>query len=318
MLTNTFCHIPGIGEQTERHLWSAGVTSWDCALPKAAVRLPRPARKSWPSHMQECIDNHANGNLSFFAERLPAKQHWRLYRDFKDVCAFLDIETTGLWGGEITTITLYDGRNIRYYVNGDNMDSFPLDVLDYRLLVTYNGKSFDVPFIERFFGIRLPHAHIDLKGPLRGLGLKGGLKGCERQLGIGRPGLEDVNGFIAVLLWNEYRMRKNIEALETLLAYNIQDTLVLHTLLVHAYNQKIRATPFSASHLLPMPSLRRCRSSRTMMWWNAYSARRAVHGFCFPCLNRLHGNKSSCVILRNFPRLSIKSPPQLRRSRCSG
>src|SRR5262249_21222972 len=70
-----------------------------------------------------------------------------------------------------------------------------------------------------------------------------------------RPGLEDIDGFIAPLLWDEYCNRENVKALETLLAYNIQDTLSLHTLMVHAYNEKVKATPFSGSHSLPSPSL---------------------------------------------------------------
>src|SRR5262249_37451373 len=160
--------------------------------------------------------------------------------DFRDACAFVDIETTGLsrWD-EITTAVLYDARSVRYYVNGDNLKDFPRDVKDYRLLVTYNGRCFDIPFIERVFRIRLPQAHIDLMYPLRSLGLKGGLKGCERQLGIGRPGLEGVDGFVAVLLWNEFRKRKDVKALETLLAYNVQDAVALHALMVHTLNEKV-------------------------------------------------------------------------------
>src|SRR5262249_37494530 len=149
----------------------------------------------------------------------------------------------GLYLAKITTIVLYDGRTIRHYVDGINLDDFLTDVNNYRLLVTYNGKSFDIPFIEGHFRARLSQAHIDLRWLLWGLGLKGGLKGCERQLGIGRPGLEDIDGFAAPLLWSEYR-RGNVKALETLLAYNIKDTLSLHTLMVHAYNQKVKGTPF--------------------------------------------------------------------------
>src|SRR5262249_3332886 len=155
-------------------------------------------------------------NPSYFAEKLPTSQHWRLYRDFQEVCAFLDIETTGLYGGEITTIALYDGRTIRYYVNGDNLDHFPADVMAYRLLGNYNGNAYDLPFIEQCFGLRPPHAHLDWRYPLRRLGLQGGLKGCERQLGMVRPGMENVDGYVAVLLWNEYRRRNNRKALETL------------------------------------------------------------------------------------------------------
>src|SRR5262245_37668957 len=257
MLTNTFCHIPGVGEQTERSLWSAGVTSWESATQGASLPLPRSLQESWASHIQESVRHYETRNIDYFGEHLPSRQQWRLYRDFQDACAFVDIETTGLLIGqhEITTIVLYDGRSVRSYVNGDNLDQFPRDVMDYLLLVTYNGKRFDVPFIERYFRTRLPQAHIDLMHPLRSLGFKGGLKGCERQVGIGRPGLEEVDGFVAVLLWNDYRRRRNVKALETLLAYNVRDTLSLHALMVHTHNLKVQAPPFSASHSLPVPSL---------------------------------------------------------------
>lgn len=255
MLTSTFCHIPGVGEVTERNLWAAGVLSWQAAALQATQRPARAFRASWTSHIQESIRNHEMRNVAYFADALPSNQQWRLYRDFQDSCAFVDIETTGLYASdEITTAVLYDGRSIRYYVNGHNLQQFPKDLQDYALLVTYNGKTFDAPFIERFFGIRLSQGHIDVMYPLRSLRITGGLKGCERQLGITRPGLEDVDGFAAVLLWREYR-NGNTKALETLLAYNIQDALSLHTLMVHTHNAKVKATPFAHSHALPFPSL---------------------------------------------------------------
>ena len=55
---------------------------------------------------------------------------------------------------EITTIALYDGDEVRTYVNGRNLDAFKEDILDYKVLVTFNGKCFDEPFIEQYFG---PH-----------------------------------------------------------------------------------------------------------------------------------------------------------------
>lgn len=257
MLTNTFCHLPRIGEAIERHLWSAGVMSWAVPLPSAIFRLPSALRQSWDRHMEESIRFHKLRDARYFADRLPSNQHWRLYWEFRESCAYIDIETTGLYRefDEITTIVLYDGRTIRYYVNDKNLEEFPSDVLNYSLLVTYSGKCFDIPFIESFFGMRLPQAHIDLRYPLRSLGLVGGLKGCERQLGMGRPGLEEIESFMAVLLWDEYRKHGNIKALETLLAYNIQDTVTLHTLMVHAHNEKVKATPFAAIHSLPTPGL---------------------------------------------------------------
>lgn len=256
MLPNTFCHIPGVGAKTERRLWSDGITSWDALLHQSETAPTRSIKRHWPAFIRDSVEHHANRNLGFFYEHLPASDHWRLFHDFQDTCAFLDIETTGLSAyDQITTIALYDGQTVRHYVNGDNLEQFVEDVRAYRLLVTYNGKCFDVPFIERFFGIRLAQAHIDLRHTLRSLGIRGGLKACERQVGLHRPGMEEVDGFLAVLLWEEYRHRGNAKALETLLAYNIQDTLNLHFLMVHAHNAKVKETPFVASHTLPVPYL---------------------------------------------------------------
>jgi len=56
--------------------------------------------------------------------------------------------------------------------------------------------------------------------------------------------LAGVDGFFAVLLWHDYKRSGNEKALETLLAYNIQDVLTLENLMVIAYNMKIKNTPF--------------------------------------------------------------------------
>jgi len=164
---------------------------------------------------------------------------------------YLDIETTGLesWSNEITTITLYDGNLLTYYVNGQNLNDFMDDINKYKVIVTYSGKTFDVPFIENYFGIKLNHAHIDLRYILGSLGYKGGLKGCEAKLEIDRGDLAGIDGFFAVLLWHDYKRNGDQKALEALLAYNIQDTITLENLMVTAYNLKIEDTPFSAKQL---------------------------------------------------------------------
>jgi hypothetical protein len=131
------------------------------------------------------------------------------------------------------------------------LDQFVRDVRQYRLLVSFNGKWFDVPIIEGQFGVRLPRAHVDLRYVLRSLGHRGGLKACEQSIGLARPGLEDVDGFVAVLLWDEYQQTGDPRALETLLAYNIQDVVSLQILIDYAHNEKVRQTPFSGTHALP-------------------------------------------------------------------
>jgi uncharacterized protein YprB with RNaseH-like and TPR domain len=254
MLCNTFCHLPGIGERTERDLWLAGVISWETAL---AHDTPRATtfRRSCLDYLRESVTRHAEGDAAYFSARLSAAQQWRLFTAFRDTCAYLDIETTGMASGRdhVTTITLYDGRSVRCYVRGDNLDDFVHDVATYGVLVTYNGRCFDVPFLEREFGITLDLAHIDLRYVLKALGVSGGLKRCEQQLGLRRGDLEEVDGYMAVQLWHEHR-RGSRAALETLLAYNVQDTVNLEALLVLAHNRHVADTPFAASHTVDQPA----------------------------------------------------------------
>ncbi len=54
---------------------------------------------------------------------------------------------------EIATIALYDGNRIKYYINGKNLGDFPTDIKQYKIIVSFNGKTFDVPVIESYFGI---------------------------------------------------------------------------------------------------------------------------------------------------------------------
>jgi len=79
--------------------------------------------------------------------------------------------------------------------------------------------------------------------------------GCERQLGMDRGDLSDIDGFFAVLLWDEYQRTGDQKALDTLLAYNIQDTVTLENLMVTAFNMKLRRTPFYETHLVEEPTL---------------------------------------------------------------
>ncbi len=194
--------------------------------------------------------NAASGSLSrdpaYFAEALGPKLLWRLFADFRGCTAYLDIETTGLGGPDdhITTASLYDGSQVSYYIYGVNLDRLPADLEKYRVLITYNGSCFDLPFIRNQFAIAVDHVHIDLRYLLSSLGYRGGLKGCEKSLGLCRGELDGVDGYFAVLLWHEYRERGNKKALETLLAYNMADTVNLENLMVQAFNMKM-ARPLS-------------------------------------------------------------------------
>jgi len=250
MLINTFSHIPGIGPATEGKIWNEGIRTWEdiSKQPGSSNRKTLAIRKG----IQESIHQLKIGNAKYFEDLLPANQHFRLFPEFRNSCVFLDIETTGLSTTDaITTIAMYDGRSIKYYVQGQNLNDFLNDIQKYQVLITYNGKTFDLPFIQAYFNCQLPHAHIDLRYILKSLGLKGGLKKCEKAMGIDRQELDGVDGYFAVLLWKEYQRTNNPKALDTLLAYNIEDVINLETLMIKAYNLKIKGTCFSTTHVIP-------------------------------------------------------------------
>ncbi len=247
MLEHTFLHIPRIGRATEEKLWGQSILTWDCYL--NASRPPLKGRMHQAVREQLFLSREklAGGDISYFSERLAAGEQWRLFGPWHREAAYLDIETTGLgyYGDYITTIALYYRGQVRCYVHGQNLEDFGRDISGCSLLVTYNGATFDLPFIRRDLGIPLEIPHIDLRYVLNSLGYRGGLKGCERQMGICRGDLEGVDGYMAVLLWQEYQRKGSTRALETLLAYNIEDTVNLELLMYKAYNEKIRNTGFS-------------------------------------------------------------------------
>jgi len=258
MLEHTFVHLPGIGLKTERSLWQSGIHSWDFFRDERGWTLAPFGRRKYEAlrgRLEICRERLGAPDPEFFAASLAPPHLWRLFSNFRRCAAYLDIETTGLGGpyDHITTIALYDGRQVFHYVYGENLDCFPRDLQKYRILVTYNGACFDLPFIRNYFRMAVNHVHIDLRYLLRSLGYSGGLKGCERNLGLDRGELEGVDGWWAVLLWREYSEKDSVNALETLLAYNIEDAVNLENLMVQAFNMKVSETPFHELRM-PLPS----------------------------------------------------------------
>lgn len=256
MLINTFQHIPGVGEKTENQLWQSGTLDWHCFSGNYINGLSDGKSRLVKNHLLKSIEQLSEGNPAYFDRLMPSHLGWRLFPEFRNTAVYLDIETTGLEPAyaEITTIAMYDGKSIRYYVNGRNLEDFKTDIIKYELIVSYNGKTFDIPFINQYFGIRLNHAHIDLRYVLASLGLMGGLKKCEAALGIDRGDIKGIDGFFAVLLWEDYLKNQSRKSLETLLAYNIEDVVNLEQLMVIAYNMKIKDTPFYKSHRINAPA----------------------------------------------------------------
>ncbi len=163
---------------------------------------------------------------------------WRVFNEFRDRAVYLDIETSGMFMGadEITVIGLYDGMNVHTFVNGQNMAEFEQVIASYDLVITFNGSSFDLPFIRQSFpGISLPPGHIDLRFFLKRLGYKGGLKHIEKEFGISRDlAIEGMDGYDAVRLWMAYQWGDRT-ALDLLIQYNTADIVNLKPLMEKGY-----------------------------------------------------------------------------------
>ena len=238
MLETCFIHLSGVGPGFVDKLHGAGIFTWDDALCKA---LPCGAKraKDFLKGVAVSKEKLADGDIRWFGEVLPPSEQWRLYPYYRDNAAYVDIETTGLsWSEDcITTIALYDGRRVRTYTQGRNLEAFADDILGYGLLVTWNGRGFDAPLLRRSLNIPLDKGgmpHLDLLPVFRKLDLRGGLKKVEKTLGIDRDELDGVDGWLAVRLWNAFERTRDERYLETLLAYNVADVLSLEYLAAYA------------------------------------------------------------------------------------
>jgi uncharacterized protein YprB with RNaseH-like and TPR domain len=133
----------------------------------------------------------------------------------------------------VTTVSLHRDGETTTLVRGDDLTAEALEAAfaDAGLLVTFNGARFDVPFLKTSFDVDLGYPHLDLMYACRSVGLTGGLKRVEREIGIDRD-RPDLSGRDAVRLWRQYE-RGDDAALDTLVSYNREDTENLATLADH-------------------------------------------------------------------------------------
>ena len=232
-LESSFIQIPGIGDQTERTLWQHGITDWRAAAEATVIGPTR--RERIESFATEATDELAAGNAHFFAEQLPSAAQWRLAETFRAGVTALDIETTGLsqTRDRVTTVSLHGPSGTRTLVRGQDLtaDRLSTELAETELLVTYNGASFDLPFLSSDLGVTIDLPHLDLMYPCRRIGWTGGLKAVERELGIDRA-LPAVDGREAVRLWHQYE-RGDEDALDRLIRYNQEDVRTLLPIVDH-------------------------------------------------------------------------------------
>ena len=247
MIRRTFLHLSGIGPVTEAVLWRAGIDDWaDLLDAREQLGLAGPAFARLEPELQASERALAEQDAGWFGRRLPEREHWRLYPEFASRTAFLDIETTSLspYEGVVTVVAVHGAGASRSFVRGEDLEELPAYLRRFRVLVTFNGIRFDVPFLQVAFPqLAVPEVHIDLRFVLYRLGLAGGLKRIEATLGVGdRSGVEGLRGLDAVRLWEEHR-RGSRAALDRLVRYNLADTRNLEPLLRFAVEELARRLP---------------------------------------------------------------------------
>ncbi|MFH1588753.1 MAG: ribonuclease H-like domain-containing protein [Candidatus Diapherotrites archaeon] len=142
---------------------------------------------------------------------------------------YLDIETTGLSAreNEITVIGALKGKEFIQLINGINLEPYAVNELFNGVteIVSFNGKRFDLPFIQENFKLEVNCNHKDLMYLGHEKGFYGGLKVIEKELGLCRSSAVS-NGKEAVILWKRH-CRGCEKSLNLLLEYNKEDVINL-------------------------------------------------------------------------------------------
>ncbi len=254
MIRNSFIILPKVGPRRELTLWQEGVLDWDDFLCRGHMKGFSKARKS---DLDQCLNTAdsflAKGESGYFSSLLPTVEQWRLFESFKEDCAYLDIETDGLGGDSVVTmVSVHRHGHTTTLVRGLGLSSTALEeaLKGTKMLVTYNGASFDLPRLHKEFPFTVPRVpHFDLRHGCGRLDWKGGLKEVEKRLGIARPReVEFVTGEEAVYLWHLWQRKGSENALKLLMRYNVEDTRNLEEVARHVHRGLVLRAKEAMAH----------------------------------------------------------------------
>jgi len=255
LISEALQHCEGIGPVRLSQLHSAGVESWWDALDDPR-RVPESFRAIVVTECCRCIEAMHARDVRYFVDRLLPQDKWRVLSHYFDDASFFDIETTGLdYDAQITVIVCWHRGELHTFMEGDNLDDF-LDLLDeITLLVSFNGSSFDVPRVLDAFHIpQLPCPHLDLRWVSYHQNWTGTLKDIADRLDVPRPAdLQDIDGSMAVLWWDEWQDNQDQAARERLVRYCSADVLLLVALAHHLTGRECPSASQLWSALPPAP-----------------------------------------------------------------
>jgi uncharacterized protein YprB with RNaseH-like and TPR domain len=234
-LERTFQLTKGVGPWRERDLWARDLATWadfEAAAARGVIMNERLDRELLEAIAvsRDALNARALGTL---ASLVSPREHWRLYGHFLEEAAFFDIEADG--ENVPTVVGVMDREGLATFRRDTDLQKLPARLAKSPIWVTFNGSVFDVPVLEAAFaetGFPKPLVHLDLRFLIRHAKLKGGLKGVEDTIGLGRPPhLKGVRGLDAIRLWREWTYNKELGALRLLVEYNLYDAINLRSVL---------------------------------------------------------------------------------------
>ncbi|MCK5283244.1 MAG: ribonuclease H-like domain-containing protein [Nanoarchaeota archaeon] len=241
MIRNTFQILERVAENKEKSLWHQNIDTWQAFIDKKRIKGISQNKKSYFNRqLIKAKKALYSFDSSYFIDKLHSTETWRLYDFFKEEAVFLDIETEGLGrNADITVIGLYDGLETKTMINGINLNYHALkeELKKYKLIITFNGSSFDLPFIKKRCNILPNLPHIDLRHCCSRLGLNGGLKNIEKQFNIQRNKIiGKFYGGDALTLWRMYKATGDKYYLNLLVEYNEEDVINLKKIMDYCYS----------------------------------------------------------------------------------
>ena len=228
LLRRSFQHLPGISASKEAKLRSEGIQDWNDLLQRIPAQLDlfRKGRSAMCCAVEASEEALANRDVEFFKERLPKREFYRIAASFPERCVFFDIETTGLSKhyDQVTLVGWSVGSSYKVLVDPTDTSQLERDLGAQRVVITFNGTLFDLPFLTNKFNTNWSGAtHVDLRFLAKRVGLTGGQKKIEVSIGLGREApLEGISGAEAVGLWFDYK-EGDLDSLRKLIRYNHAD-----------------------------------------------------------------------------------------------
>ena len=234
MITHTFLFLEKINKKKEQAIWAQNIPDWRTFLNTKTIKGISPEKKHYyDRQIKQAQQALREDNSSYFLNKLPTTETWRLYDYFKDNVCYLDIEINSL--GKVILVGIHDGNNnTNFFIHGANLATSLIEkeLQKYKIIITFNGAAFDLPKLKKQLNINLTIPHIDLKPLCLKLNLKGGLKEIEHLLNLKRPTHLYGN---PVELWKAFHASRDREYLQLLLDYNREDCENLQRIMDYCY-----------------------------------------------------------------------------------